>query len=310
MDGWSVFPPPTPPPLPHNMGQNTASLKLKQELLRLSLVNVTKTKNGTCTSSEKTKENGKLQQKIIRIVNWSPVIHNANTIFLAERVFIHFPLEKPGQREVLTVCSWAKGNLKYLFCLKKCINFETKQHPYITLTKPRIAKNRLILTKAHSKSLTAQTCSLKRFFSTSKLWRCSQSPPEYSLNNVTTSLNTDEQLRVHRLKKKLFSCPSPTSSSVSGTAFEKHAWCAQQVPLNFSEALLDAPKQLLYLLCRHWRGIKQENGDTWKMGLDDKMKWNFLLYWTAVCPMLNDCKQDCLISNSRPSLKLHSGQVG
>lgn len=181
--------------------------------------------------------------------------------FLAVRVFIDLPLEKPGQREVLTVCSRAKGNLKYPFCFKINIKFETKQHPHLTLTKPRKAKNRLILTKVRSKSLAAQMCSLKRFSSTSKLWRCSQSPTEYSLDNVTTSLNTDEQLRVHRLKK-LFSCPNPTSSSVSGTAVEKHAErCAQQVPLNFAEALLDAPKQLLSFLCLHWRGIKQENGD-------------------------------------------------
>lgn len=162
-------------------------------------------------------------------------------------------------------------------------------------------------TKAYSESLTAQTCSLKRSSSFSKRWRCSQSPLEYSLNNMTTSLNTWAATSPPFTGDILLSQsdsppPRPLRSSsssfpVSGTAVEKHAeWCAQQVPSNsfWSSFKLhhNSSSFSLSLLCLRWRGIKRENADTKKNAAwwQDQMEffiapdW-FGLAWVSQCRM-------------------------
>lgn len=78
-------------------------------------------------------------------------------------------------------------------------------------------------------------------------------------------------------KEKNFVVPVQTPSSLMGTAVEKHAVrCAQQVPANSTEILLNKPEVLPSLLCLCWRGIKSKNADTKKtVRLDDEIKWNF-----------------------------------
>lgn len=137
----------------------------------------------------------------------------------------------------------------------------------------------LLLTKVKPKSLAAETHSLKCTSCSSK--PLSRSPPEYSLDNMTT-YERRRARSLHSLKKKKprFVPIQPLPSSLRGTAVEKHVWYAQQVPANSSETLLTNLKKKTAPLSPPPVPTRDQKRECWHIRknserLDDEIKWNF-----------------------------------
>lgn len=82
----------------------------------------------------------------------------------------------------------------------------------------------------------------------------SRSPPEYSLDNMTTDERetcADESDVYKKKKKKHFVVPVHPPPPPSGTAVEKRAVrCAQQVPANYTQTLFNKPKNAPFFFLR------------------------------------------------------------